>query len=326
MRLIFLESNQPHLNLASEEYLLKNSSEACFILWRNADAVIVGRNQNTLAEINYEAVKEKGISVVRRMSGGGAVFHDLGNLNYTFIMKNDGNDFNNYAKFCAPIVEALNALGVNARLSGRNDLLIDDRKFSGNAQYVYKDKILHHGCILFSTDMGRLGQVLRVNPKKIKSKGIGSVRSRVTNITEHLKEPMDVLEFKDYLFSFVKNKFPEARFWELTEEDLREIRKLCDEKYATWEWNFGYSPKYTLKREHYLAAGTIDVNLNIKDGIINKARIWGDFFGRREIGELEERLIGVKHKEDELGRVLSQLEIGEYISGVDLDELIGCFF
>jgi lipoate-protein ligase A len=197
MLLIYNDKTNPYFNLAMEEYLLKNFNEDLFILWRNESSVIVGKNQNTLSEINLEYIKENNIPVVRRQSGGGAVFHDLGNINFTFIA-NDNNSFSDFKRFTQPIIDLLKTLDINAEFSGRNDLLIDGKKFSGNAQYNYKNKVMHHGTLLFSSQIGDLSNALKVKPIKFEGKGIKSVKSRVTNISEHLKYDIDILEFKDF--------------------------------------------------------------------------------------------------------------------------------
>ena len=197
MLLIYNEKTNPYFNLAMEEYFLKNTNEDLFLLWRNESAIVVGKNQNTLSEINYEYIKEHDIKVVRRQSGGGAVFHDLGNLCFTFIACNN-NSFSDFKRFTMPIVEALKGLGINAEFSGRNDLLIDGQKFSGNAQYNYQNKVMHHGTLLFSSEINDVSAALKVKPIKFEGKSVKSVKSRVTNISEHLKQPMTVLEFKDY--------------------------------------------------------------------------------------------------------------------------------
>jgi lipoate-protein ligase A len=196
---------EPYFNLALEEYLLKEFDNNCFMLWRNEPCIVVGRNQNTITEINSEYVKKHRIKVVRRLSGGGAVFHDLGNLNFTFIIKDAQNSFYNFHKFTAPIIEALDTLGVKAELSGRNDLTITNtgQKFSGNAQYRYKGKLLHHGTILFNATINDMTASLKVNPGKLDSKGVKSVSSRVTNIQNHLSQPLTIAEFENMIRDYI---------------------------------------------------------------------------------------------------------------------------
>ena len=237
-------STQPYFNLALEEYILKQFHEECFMLWQNSPSIIAGKNQNTLSEINLDFIKEHNLPVVRRLSGGGTVFHDLGNLNFTFIVNDDGNSFINFKKFTLPIVEVLQKLSVNAVLSGRNDLTIEGKKFSGNAQYKSKNRLLHHGTLLFSSNISDIASALKVDPSKFEGKGIKSVESRVTNITEHLKEPLTISQFNEMILQHIKTEHREFDFYELTPEDIKNVNNLVEEKYSTWEWNFGTSSPY----------------------------------------------------------------------------------
>ena len=259
MLLIYNDKTNPYFNLAMEEYLLKNFNEDMFILWRNEPSIIVGKNQNTISEINLDYVKEHNIPVVRRQSGGGAVFHDLGNINFTFIANNN-NSFSDFKRFTLPIIDLLKTLNINAEFSGRNDLLIDGKKFSGNAQYNYKDKVMHHGTLLFSSQISDMSKALRVKPIKFEDKGIKSVKSRVTNISEHLSTPMDVLEFKNLLMDYLEKTNSDNKYYHLTDYDINEINKLVSQKYNTWDWNFGNSPKYSLHNELKYSGGNIEFN------------------------------------------------------------------
>lgn len=316
--LIDLASTSPQFNLAAEEYFLKKDDRDKLILWQNEPSIIIGRNQNTLAEINKEAADSLGIHVVRRMSGGGAVFHDLGNLNYTFITKNDGNDFLNFKKFTDPVIDVLASLGVTASLSGRNDLLIDGRKFSGNAQYVHKDMLLHHGTLMFRSDISVLEKVLTVNEMKIKTKGISSVKSRVTNICDHCDISID--RFKNLVFDAA-----DGEKYVVTDEDIAEVEKLKKEKYDTWDWNYGFSPKYSYHNAAHFACGIIELDMDIKNGIIEKVHFSGDFFGRMDAAPIEEALCGVHHEEKEIRKTLEKFPIFEYFAGLCPDDLIILF-
>ena len=296
MLLIYNEKTNPYFNLAMEEYFLKNTKEDLFLLWRNESAIIVGKNQNTLSEINYEYVKEHDIKVVRRQSGGGAVFHDLGNLCFTFIACNN-NHFSDFKRFTMPIVDALKGLGVNAEFSGRNDLLIDGQKFSGNAQYNYKDRVMHHGTLLFSSEINDVSAALKVKPIKFEGKSVKSVKSRVTNISEHLKDTM-------------------------TDEDIANIEKLVEEKYSTWEWNYGNSPKFALSNELKYPGGNVEFNLNVEKGIIKDIKFFGDFFGKEDVSFIEEKLTGVKHSEEGIKEALKDVNINDYFLNATVDVLV----
>lgn len=314
MQLIKLTGTNPHFNLAAEEYFLKKDTENKLILWQNDKTIVIGRNQNTFAEINVSRAEELGLNIVRRMSGGGAVYHDMGNLNYTFIAQNSGDDFLNFKKFSMPVIEALASFGVIATLSGRNDILIDGKKISGNAQYVYKNMILHHGTLLFTSDLNLLSEVLNVNPLKLKTKGISSVKSRVTNIGQY--SAISPEEFCNLML-----KSADGELYQLTDHDLCEIEKLKKEKYDTWEWNFGYSPKHSLTAEKRFDCGIISAGLDAKEGIITAIKFSGDFFGRKDISELENAIIGSRHLYSDIFSRLETFPVSDYISGLTAEDI-----
>lgn len=321
MLLINNTNTNAYFNLAMEEYFLKNTNEDIFLLWQNENSIIVGKNQNTLSEINYDYVKENNIKVVRRLSGGGAVFHDLGNINFTFISCND-NSFSDFKKFTMPIVEALKELNVHAEFSGRNDLLIDGQKFSGNAQYNYKNKVMHHGTLLFSSEINDLSNALKVKPSKFQGKSVKSVKSRVTNISSHLDKKMTVLEFKDYLMDFINKRDENSHFYELNDKDVESINKLVEEKYSTWEWNFGYSPKYSLYNELKYPGGNVEFSLDVHDGLIKDIKFFGDFFGKEDISFIENKLRNVKHNEYSIKSALEGVDINNYFLKCNIDILV----
>jgi len=319
---IFNSSLDPYFNLAAEQYLLERRDTApVFMLWRNSPAVIIGKNQNAYAELNEAFIRENDIKVVRRLTGGGAVFHDYGNVNYTFISPKQGANALDFARFCAPIIEALCTLGAKAVLSGRNDIEIDGRKVSGNAQTVCGDRILHHGTLLWSADLSKLAGALKVDPEKIASKGIKSVRSRVANIRDLIGSEMDTLEFISFLFSCA-----DAPFREFTRAEIDSINELRDSRYSTWEWNWGSSKDFSAKRSRRFGYGKVEVSLDSYGGIITAISIGGDFFGQKEICLLEERLIGIRLEFDALTAALS--DVNDYISGArpsDIASLILSF-
>jgi lipoate-protein ligase A len=323
MDMLFVDNNltNPNFNLAAEEYLLKSFEEDVFMLWRNEPSIIVGRNQNTLSEINYDYVKENSIKVVRRLTGGGAVFHDLGNLNFTFISTEDAKSFTNFRKFTKPILEVLKSLGIEAEFSGRNDLTIHGRKFSGNAQCSYKNKVMHHGTLLFSSVITDLSAALKVKPAKFEGKSVKSVISRVTNISEHLKKTLTILEFKDLIMDYVLNLTKDVNIYQFTDKDLKNIQRLYDEKYNTWEWNFGSSPKYSLLKQLKYSGGNVEFYLNVDKGIISDIKIYGDFFGSKSVSEIEQLLLGVNHKEENIKEALSSINITDYFAAASLEEI-----
>lgn len=327
--MIYISNNStnPYYNLALEEYVLKhlNRDENYVLLWQNRPSIIIGKFQNTIEEINSDFVKENNIYVVRRMSGGGAVYHDLGNLNFTFIVKKQPNKLFDFKEYTIPVMKTLKELDVDVKFSSRNDLTIDGKKFSGNAQYIYKNRLLHHGTILFNSDLSVLQNALKVSPDKIESKGIKSVRSRVANIIDYLKDDITIDEFKSLL---LKNIFEENPITEykLSPQDEEKIQQLVKEKYETWEWNYGESPEYNMKKSRRFNTGKIEVRLNVKDGFIKECKIYGDFFGVKDVSEIEEKLKGEKFKEDNIISILKEIDLTQYFGEITLEEFLTCFF
>src|SRR5574344_23939 len=321
------KTTDPYFNLAAEEYLLTQYDEPIFRLWRNSPSIIVGRYQNTAAEINSDYISQNNIPVVRRLSGGGAVFHDLGNINFTFIdHKIEGEDTNQmFARFTAPIIEALHRIGIEAYLKGRNDLLIDGKKISGNALCIQNSRVLQHGTLLFSSSMQNLSMALNTRPEKFEGKSVKSNTSRVTNISEHLadslKNAMTPEGFMDYLHGFIMSLSTDYKVSSYREEEIAAINTLAKEKYRTSEWNYGKSPAYTFSNTSRLPCGLIEVYLNVEKGIISECHIKGDYFLTLPTEELENSLIGLQHRYDDIYSVLDTLPLNRYISGIDIDSL-----
>ncbi len=325
MKYIINENNNPRYNLALEEYVLKNLDGEYFFLWQNEPTIVIGKHQNTISEINLDYVEKKGIHVVRRMSGGGAVYHDLGNINFSFIQeKKDLADFD-FSFFTRPIVDLLGELGIKAEFNSRNDLAIDGKKFSGNAQYIFKKKILHHGTLLFNSEMEELVNSLKVSKDKIESKGLKSIKSRVANIKDHIGEDSkikEVSDFKDALFEHMKNRMEEFEEYVLTENDKKEIEKLKKEKYDKWEWNYGESPEADIHRQRKYTAGKVESYIKLKDGLIENIKLYGDFFSSREIEDLENGLKGKKYMISEIAEYLKTVNVSEYFSGFSEEEIL----
>ncbi len=315
------DSINPYFNHALEEYFLKNFEEECFILWRNEPCILIGRNQNTLAEINPEYVRKNEIKVVRRLTGGGAVFNDLGNINFTFITNLEGLEDSSFRKFAQPVIEALEKLDVRAEFSGRNDITIDGRKFSGNARYYYKKRLLHHGTILFSGNLTNLNDALRIKPIKYRDKAVKSVKNRVTNISEHLAEKMDVLQFRDFLMKSIMDKYGIKSCYDFSEEDYRRIDEIRKNRFESYEWNYGSSPEYAFSNEERFPCGTIEVRTDIRDGSIRNIKFFGDFFGKKEISELELSLCGVKYEKNEIEKILNEINLDDYIQGMRTEDV-----
>lgn len=314
------DNHDAYFNLASEEYLLKHTDGFYFYLWINDPAVIVGTNQNAIEEVNLSFTNANDIKVVRRLTGGGTVYHDKGNLCYTVIAPFDCEK-DNYKAFTAPVIEYLNTLGIKAEFSGRNDITVDGRKISGNAQTVYKNRIMHHGTLLFDTDMSVLGKALNPSKLKIESKGIKSVRARVVNISDLMQDKMTIDEFKSGLKKvFLKD----CEEYEFTSDDIQKINKLVEEKYSRYEWNIGSSPKGKNSFTEKFAFGILTLNFDTVDGTVKNVKLTGDFFCKKDIIELEEKLDGVKFTEKDLISVLS--DVGDYIVGADAKEIVKAIF
>ena len=319
----------PRINLAIETFLLQemDTDEPILLFYINEPSIIIGRNQNTIEEINKEYVDEKGIHVVRRFSGGGAVYHDEGNLNFSFIMPDDGDSFRDFEKVTKPIIQALHELGVEgAQLKGRNDLVINDMKFSGNAMYATNGRMFAHGTIMFDSDINEVVNALKVRKDKIESKGIKSIRSRVTNIKPFLpaeKQAMTTEEFsQEILFKiFGVASMDEIKTYELTDDDWQKVKAISEKHYANWDWNYGQSPAFDIERRQRFPIGSIEVRLNVAEGKITAAKIFGDFFGLGEIKDVDDLLVGTKYERHALKEVIDQIDVKKYFGNIENNDL-----
>lgn len=325
--MIFIDNegiNDPSINLAIEEYALRNFSHDhdYLLFYINAPSIIIGRNQNTLEEINHEYVEENNIQVVRRLSGGGAVYHDLGNLNFSFITNYDTKSLHNFKKFTDPVAKVLRSIDVNAELSGRNDVLVDGRKISGNAQYSTVKRMFHHGTLLFDSELSEVANALNVKMSKIQSKGHKSVRSRVANISEFLKEPMTINEFRELLLKGLNEEREEFEIYRLNDEDWKAVHKLRKERYANWDWNYGRSPAFDLQRVRRFDIGEVDLRLNVKDGHIAEVKIYGDFLGNGAMEDVENALHGTRYHRENIVEALKDIDVKEYFGGLDSNDFV----
>ena len=334
MKLYINDSLNPYFNLAAEEYLLDHAADDIILFWRNAPAVIIGKNQNAFAQINLDFTRAHNIAVVRRLTGGGAVFHDPGNINFTFIsppggrlaagIREGGLDF---AHFAAPVIDALCGLGVDASLSGRNDIMVDGRKISGNAQCVYNGVTMHHGTLLFSADVSAMQGALNVDPTKLRSKGIDSVRSRVANLCELLPTElrMDAPVFMAYLVHAMEARYgvTAERF---TDAMCAGIQALADGKYATDAWNLRRFGSFGASRRKRFPFGSVELELTVREGRIDALAIGGDFFGMRDAGELAEALCGTEYARCAVTARLAEIPVDAYISGCTAAEFVSVLF
>ncbi|WP_099223321.1 lipoate--protein ligase [Listeria costaricensis] len=329
----FIDNNNekdPRINLAVEEFILTelNLDEPVLLFYINQPSIIIGRNQNTVAEINTEYVEKNGVIVVRRLSGGGAVYHDEGNLNFSFITEDDGENFHNFAKFTQPIVEALRKIGVEAELKGRNDLLIDGYKVSGNAQFATKGKMFSHGTLMLDLNLDHVAASLKPRKDKLESKGIKSVRSRVANISQFMDQKMTTEEFRDHLLRFIFDveDVADVKEYQLTEADWARIHEISAARYANWDWNYGKSPKFNLERSKRFPVGSIDVRLDVEKGVISDIKIFGDFFGIGDVTDIEQKLRGIHYKREDLEKALQDVEIKTYFGNITKEEFLDLLY
>lgn len=324
------EIHDAALNLAIEYYLLNEVKldEPILLFYINDNSIIVGKNQNTYEEVNTTYVEENGVKVVRRFSGGGAVYHDLGVLNFCFLTEDDGQSFRNFQKFTEPVIKSLHKMGADgAKLQGRNDLIIDDKKFSGNAMYTKNGRMTAHGAILFDSEIEAVVDALRPKKHKLESKGIKSIRSRVTNIKPYLGDEYQGMNTKDFRQRLLLDLFEvddqsEVKEYQLTDKDWTHIEAFAAKYTDNWDWNYGSSPDFELERSERLSCGTVEVKLDIDHGEISDLKIYGDFFGMGEISDVEEQLIGIKYETESIKSVLETVDLDKYFGNVTVDELI----
>ncbi|GAB2714458.1 lipoate--protein ligase [Halomonas garicola] len=319
----------PHVNLAIEEHCIRHlpAGEDYLLFYINAPSIIIGRNQNTLEEIHQAYIDEHGIHVVRRISGGGAVYHDQGNLNFSFLTDFSKDKLNNFKQFATPIIEVLNGMGVAAEMKGRNDIVVGDKKISGNAQFSSTRRMFNHGTLLLDCDLSQVSRALDVKMTKITSKGHKSSRSRVANIAEFLDAPLSTEAFKEKILDGIFPDGAERQTYRLTEQDWESINALVEEKYGRWEWNYGRSPEFDIQRTRHFAAGIIDFRLKVKrGGTIENVKIYGDFFGQHPVSDIEEALVGVRYDRQDIEAALAGFDLYAYFGDVDRTEFINLIY
>ncbi len=325
-KVVYIESNSndPRFNLALEQYVFDEMPKDCeyFWLWQNHNTIVVGKHQNTAQEINQAYVREHDITVVRRLSGGGAVYHDMGNVNFTFIADAGNMEQLNLQAFCLPVVNTLEQIGVKAEVSGRNDITIDGKKFSGNSQYIKQGRIMHHGTLMFDSDLSVVSKALQVSNDKYESKGFKSVRSRVTNIKPYVPTEMDMETFKTILKKYMVLG-GDVEVHHLTEEELKRICQIQEERYNTWEWTYGESPEFTVNKKRRIeGCGQITIQMNVEHGCITEYRSFGDYFGNGDTEELQETLKGCPLQSEALAECLKDFDLESCYSHLDKDTFI----
>ncbi|PKM64358.1 MAG: lipoate--protein ligase [Firmicutes bacterium HGW-Firmicutes-20] len=327
MRYLINKSTNPYFNLALDEYALKhiNLDEDFFFLWRNEPSVIIGKNQNTVEEINQAFVDKNSIKVARRVSGGGAVYHDLGNLNFTFIINVDDPGEVNYKKYVQPVIDALQEMGVKAEASGRNDILINGLKISGNAQRMANKKLMHHGTLLYDVNIEDLVQALHVTPDKYISKGVKSVRSRVTNIKEHLPDSTDIFDFWNSLHFFLSNKGKDKEIV-LSEKEIAKIEFEAVNRFATWDWIYGKSPEFNFVNKKRFKGGNLEIKADVRHGHIQSIHFSGDYLGLNDVNVIEERLRNVRFLRVDVEHILSDYDLSMYFNDISKEEFLSLMF
>ena len=323
--MIHLESPSfdPYFNLALEEYVFDNlpRDTSYIMLWQNDNAVIVGKYQNTAREVNEAFIREKGIKVVRRLSGGGAVYHDLGNLNFTIIADAAVAEKIDFAYFVSPVLGMLKSFGVSALATTRNDITVDGAKFSGNAQYIKRGRVMHHGTILYDSDLSVISSALTPNQDKFRDKAIKSVRSRVAN----LKPCLGNVSLQELKEAFVREmaKSQDVQHREFTPADIEAAQAISASRYSTWDWNYGKSPGYQLeKRRRIDGVGSIEVFLSTEEGRLSAFKTYGDYFGEGDEPELTGKLLGCKLEENSLRQALAGMDVGRFYRNMSTDNFI----
>lgn len=323
-----LDSHDPAVNLALEEYAVRQvdiSHDYC-LLYLNQPCIVVGRHQNTFEEINYPYVLKNNIPVYRRISGGGTVYHDSGNLSFSFITRYDKKKFNNYAYFNRPIIKALHSLKIPAELNGRNDIVIGEKKISGNAQFTSLNRMVSHGTLLFDAKLDTLSVALKQPPYQVTSRAIKSVRSPVTNISDYLRRPIDMSRFKNLIREFLFGKDNPVPVYSFSEAEWEEIRNLAETKYRTWVWNFGESPPFRLEKQVQIESETVEVQLDVEKGIIVNINLRGSHLREGQIKDLNEILNGTRFIPEEIVASLDKLDFSRWAGDVDRNVIFDLLF
>jgi lipoate-protein ligase A len=325
MLCVISNNTDPYFNLAAEEYFFKEFKEDIFILWQSKPAVIVGKHQNTLAEINYNYVRNNNIKVARRLSGGGTVYHDLGNINFTFIVTGKEDQLVNFRRFTEPVIEVLHNLSVNAEFKGKNNIMVNNLKISGNAEHIFRDRVLHHGTLLFSTQLDNLNESIKVTPGRYRDKAVKSNRGTVTNIKEFLKTAISILDFRDLLLEHIIKNYHNPVIYEFSSRDIEKITSLSKAKYSTWEWIYGYSPRYSLDCLYKTSRQDIFFRIFVENGIIKDIEVKGIYDKKILLG-LPGLFKSVPHRESNLMEKTGKISELLSVSKADAGKLVTFMF
>ncbi len=307
MHYISLQTSDPYFYLAAEEYLLRNTCDEYLILAINSPSVITGKHQSPHREVNTEFVVKNNIPVIRRITGGGTVFHDMGNLNFTFIMNSSPGKQADFRKYTEPVIEFLVTLGIEAKFEGKNDIKVNGLKISGNAEHVHRNRVLHHGTLLFSTDMYLLGNSLRKETSSYKTRAVESNPSSVTNLDRLLPTVKDIIEFRELMIDFFVRNYPGVTKFQLPDAYKREIELLAESKFRKWEWNYGYGPDYQYVKHFDYQAVTISCRLDVTGGVIKKCSLDGN----KILEEISSKLEGTRHMPEDMQEFFEKESVTE---------------
>ncbi len=326
-----MKSRDIRRNLATEQYLMNSDriKPPFMLFYIEKDCIIVGRNQNTLEEINQQYCEENDVTVTRRLSGGGAMYQDIGNMCFSFVVPADDIRFGDFKDLVKPVVDALHEMGcTGAEVTGRNDIVVDGKKFSGNAMYTRGGKTFSHGTLMYNVNTDAVVHALHVPKDKIASKGIKSVRSRVTNIMQYLKPQYQNLLTTDFRDELIKKIYhtdslaeAQKNEYRLTDEDNAAIDEIEDRLYNNWDWVYGKSPEFTVKKRHHFTSGTIDARFLVENGMVKNLKIYGDFFGTGDVQDVEKALTGLRYDPQTLTKALDQLDLTKYFMGISPAEV-----
>lgn len=311
----------PRTNLAIEEFLLRymTDDEEILLFYINEPSVIIGRNQNSIEEVDADYIANNDVHVVRRLSGGGAVYHDWGNLNFSYI-SNTAENLHNYAHFILPVVAVLKHLGVPAELKGKSDVFVDGKKISGNAQYASRGRMVSHGTILFDTSIKNMMQALNPSQIEIESAAVQSVRNFVTNIKDYVSSDFSINDLrKELIKGIFGTDAPPAI--QLSDTDWIEIESIRSHRFEAWDWNYGRSPKFNVQKTGEFPAGKLDVRTNVNKGIIEDIRFFGTYTFLKEVEELQTKLIGKRYEKQEIEAALVDVDLSEFFGDIPADEL-----
>ncbi len=323
MILINRTENDPYFNIAAEEYVLKAFNQDVFMLWVNSPSVIIGKHQNAVAETDIMYTFKNQIPVVRRISGGGTVYHDEGNLNYSLVVNGEQGKLVDYLKYAGTVIRTLESLSVEAVLEGKSNLFTAGKKFSGNAEHVFRNRVLHHGTLLYNTDPENLRNCITPAHTAYDDKSVRSVDSKTTNLAEHLPGDFSMEDFKNALIRQAMLDFPDVSTYSFTEKDRIAIQKLVDDKYSGLEWNFGYSPKYGLNRDMWIGDQPVKISLKTEKGRISSLQVNID--GKNMDG-LFARLVGIMHHPGPVLDVLNKFNFASMIKSISPEAFLTALF